>query len=154
MHVFCKYYSDLTLRACRFVAKVFQFKATVWPKVASELTYEAQKFQNFLGEHPPDSLSCFCIPYCKQLKAGRGLGTRLLANVVCPRCALVSAVFWLRHCSYASQFLHTRRIISAMFSSYCVATTHTTTHSPSHQHALHTQHYPTHCLPKPSSAHI
>ena len=30
-------------------------------------------------------------------RAGRGLGTRLLANVVCPRCALASAVFWLRH---------------------------------------------------------
>ena len=34
------------------------------------------------------------------LQAGRGLGTRLLANVVCPRCALASAMFWLRHCRY------------------------------------------------------
>ena len=30
---------------------MLQFKATVWPKVASESTYEAQ---NFLGEHLPD----------------------------------------------------------------------------------------------------
>ena len=29
-------------------------------------------------------------------RAGRGLGTRLLANIVCPCCALASAVFWLR----------------------------------------------------------
>ena len=77
------------------MVEVLQLKAMVWPKVASESTYEAQKVQNFLGEHPPEPPSCFCIP---QLKAGRGLGTRLLANVVCQRCALASAVFWLRHC--------------------------------------------------------
>ena len=79
------------------MVEVLQFKVTVWPKVASESTYEAQKFQNFLGDHTPDPLSCFCIPYCKRPKAGRGLGTRLLANIVCPRCALASAVSWLRH---------------------------------------------------------
>ena len=57
MRVCCKYYSDLTLRARRFgMVEVLQFKATVWPKVASESTYEAQKFQNFLGEHPQTPL--------------------------------------------------------------------------------------------------
>ena len=53
-----------------------------------------KNFKNFLGEHPPDPPS-----YFRWLKAGRGLGTRILANVVCPRCALASAVFWLRHCT-------------------------------------------------------
>ena len=76
------------------MVEVLQFKATVWPKIASESTNEAQKFQNFLGEHPPDPPSCFCFPYCKWLKAGRGLGTRLLTSLVrCPRYALASAVF-------------------------------------------------------------
>ena len=69
MRVCCKYYSDLMLRARRFVAKVLQFKATVWPKVASESTYEAQKFQNFLGEHPPDPPSCFCISVLQSAKS-------------------------------------------------------------------------------------
>ena len=49
MRVCCKYYSDLTLRAqarSKGIVKVLQFKATVWPKIASESTYEAQKFQN------------------------------------------------------------------------------------------------------------
>ena len=70
MRVCCKYYSDLTLRAkvcSKGVVKMLQFKATVWPKIASESTCEAQKFQNFLGEHPPDLPSLFCIPYCKRL---------------------------------------------------------------------------------------
>ena len=83
MRVCCKYYSDLTLRAqvhSKGMVEVLQFKATVWPKVASESTYEAQKFQHFLGDHP-QTPSCFCIPYCKRLKAGLGLGSRLLANV-------------------------------------------------------------------------
>ena len=49
-----RYYSDLTLRARRFVyskgiVEVLQYKATVWPKVAPESTKEAQKFQNFGG---------------------------------------------------------------------------------------------------------
>ena len=91
--------SDNTFDIGKGTVEVLQFKATVWPKVASESTYEAQKFQNFLGEHTPDPPSCFCIPYSKGLKVGRGLGRRLLlANVMCPRCALASAVFWLRHC--------------------------------------------------------
>ena len=50
MRVCCKYYSDLTLRAqvrSKGMVEVLQFKATVWPKVASESTYETQKFQNF-----------------------------------------------------------------------------------------------------------
>ena len=67
------------------MVEVLQFKATVWPKVASELTYEAQNFQNFLGKHPPDPPNFFYIPYCKRLKAGQGLGTRLFTNVVCSR---------------------------------------------------------------------
>ena len=36
------------------MVEVLRFKATAWPKVASESTYEVQKVQNFLGEHPPD----------------------------------------------------------------------------------------------------
>ena len=46
MRVCCKYYSDLTLRAQvrKGMVEVLQFKATVWPKVDSESTYEAQKF--------------------------------------------------------------------------------------------------------------
>ena len=88
---------------------MLQFKATVWPKVATESTYEALKFQNFLGDHPPDPPSCFCIPYCKRLKAGRGLGTRPLANVVCPRFALASAVFWLRHWCTAARCVKKER---------------------------------------------
>ena len=36
---------------------------TVWPKIASELTWEAQNIQNFLGEHAPDPLlSCIEFP--------------------------------------------------------------------------------------------
>ena len=75
---------------------MLQFKATVWPKVASESTYEAHKFQNFLEEHPPDPPSCFCFRTASGLKLG-GAWVRDLANVR-PRCALASAVFWLRHC--------------------------------------------------------
>ena len=91
MCVCCKYYSDLTLHTqvrSKGMVKVLQFKVTVWPKVASELTYDTQKFQDCLwGSIPQTPPSCFCIPYipyCKWLKAGRGLGLRLLANVVCP----------------------------------------------------------------------
>ena len=52
------------------------------------------------------------------------------------------------------QLLHTRHTVSAMLSSNCVAATHNTTHSPctstcTTHPALHTQHYPTHCLPPP-----
>ena len=61
MRVCCKYYSDLTLRARKFV---LQFKATVWPNIASESTCEAQ---NFLVEHPPRPPSFFCIPYRNRL---------------------------------------------------------------------------------------
>ena len=67
-----------------------QFKATLWPKVASESTYEAQKFQNFLGE-PPDHPSPFCTRTASGLKPGGAW--------VCPRCALALPVFWLRHCT-------------------------------------------------------
>ena len=35
--------------------EVLQFKATVWPKVASESTYEAQNFQKFLGGGIPQT---------------------------------------------------------------------------------------------------
>ena len=66
---------------------MLQFKATVRPKVASESTYEAQNFQNFLGDHPSDHPNFLCIPYCKRVKAGQGLGTRLFTDVVHPRCA-------------------------------------------------------------------
>ena len=43
------------------MVEVLQFMAMVWSKVASEFTQEAQKFQNVLGEYPPDPPSCFCI---------------------------------------------------------------------------------------------
>ena len=39
------------------MAEVLQFKAMVWPKVSPESTEEAQKFQIFLGEHPPNPRS-------------------------------------------------------------------------------------------------
>ena len=99
MCVCCKYYSDLTLRAqvhSKGMVEVLQFKATVWPKIASELTYEAQKFQNFLGEHPPDPLvsSAFCTA-SGLIKAGWGLGTRL------KQCAHAVPWHWL-HSGYAT----------------------------------------------------
>ena len=49
------------------MVEVLQFKATVWPKVASESTYETQKFKNFLGDDAP---SCFCIYTASGLKLG------------------------------------------------------------------------------------
>ena len=52
------------------MVEVLQFKATVWPKVASESTYEAQKFQNFLGEHPPDPPSFSPFRAASGLKLG------------------------------------------------------------------------------------
>ena len=51
------------------------------------------------------------------------------------------------------QFLHSRQTISAMLSiatTLQLPTTYLTPHA--HQHALHTQHYPPHCLPQPSYA--
>ena len=70
MRVCFKCYSDLnavrTQVRSKAMVKVLQFKATVWPKVASESIYEAHKFQDFLEEHPPDSPRW----YCKWLKAG------------------------------------------------------------------------------------
>ena len=81
------------------IGEVLQFEATVWPKIASESTYEAQKFPNFLGEHPPDPLVYSAFRTASGLiKAGWGLGMRLVTNVVCPCCALTLAVFWMRHC--------------------------------------------------------
>ena len=85
------------------------------------------KFKNskiFWGSIPQSPLySCFCIPYCKWLEAEWGLGTRLLANIVCPRCALTSAVFWLRHCSKAQHKLSLKlgpaHIILALLTSVC-----------------------------------
>ena len=73
---------------------MLQFKATVWPKIASESTYEAQKFQNFLREHPPD------IPAFRTasglIKAGRGLGMRVSTRkrsvpTLCPGIGFVLA---------------------------------------------------------------
>ena len=72
MRVCCKYYSDLTLRARKFV---LQFKATVWPNIASESTYEAQ---NFCGSIPQDPLVSSAFRTAIGLiKAGRGLGTSI-----------------------------------------------------------------------------
>ena len=64
IRVCCKYYSDLTL--CTQVCSegmviVLQFKATVWSKVAPDWARKLKNFKNFLGEHPPDPPSCFCI---------------------------------------------------------------------------------------------
>ena len=47
-------YATRTQVRSKGMVEVLQFKATVWPKVVSESTYEAQKFKKFLGEHPPD----------------------------------------------------------------------------------------------------
>ena len=101
MRVCRKYYSDLTLRAqvrSECMAKVLQFKAMVWPKVAPDRARKLKNFNIFWGSIPQTLLVASAFPYCKRLKAGRGLGTRLLANVVCPCCALASAALWLRHC--------------------------------------------------------
>ena len=110
--VWCKYYSDLTLRARRFVAKawlkleVLQFKATVWPAKVAPDRARKLKIPKFSGGAPPPTpqtlLVVSAFPCCKRLKAGRGLGTRLLANVVCSCCALALAALWLRHCSEAT----------------------------------------------------
>ena len=89
--------TTVTLRCTRrLVARVLHFKATVWPQNRPMMLKNSKIFWGSIPHIP--LYSCFCIPYCKWLKAGRGLGTRLLANVVCPRCALASAVFWLCHC--------------------------------------------------------
>ena len=60
--------------------KCFWFKVTLWPKLASEPTWEAQQFQN------QTSLvaSAFCTP--------------VMTNVVCPWYALTSAVIRLCLC--------------------------------------------------------
>ena len=81
---------------------------------AGQFFPKSPKKKIFLGEHPTDPPKCFfhrsllrnlvyaSFPNCKRRKARRGLGTRLLANVVCPYCALASAVFWLRSCVHAA----------------------------------------------------
>ena len=97
------------------MVEVLQFKAMVWPKVPSKSTYETQ---NFLEEHPPDPPSCFCIPYCKRLKGGRGLGTA--QTLVFPRCALASAVFWLRHCRGVPLFVASGRPDTVVLSEYII----------------------------------
>ena len=56
--------------------------AMVWPKLVSEPTWEAVKFQ---GNMPPDA-SALC--------------TEVRTNVVCPCCALAPAVSWLHHCHF------------------------------------------------------
>jgi len=106
MRVCRKYYSDLTLCTqvrSECMAKVLQFKAMVWPKVAPDQARKLKNSNIFWGSIPQTLLVASAFPYCKQLKAARGLGTRLLANVVCPCCALASAVLWLRHCGHGPQ---------------------------------------------------
>ena len=112
MRVCFKCYSDLnavrTQVCSKAMVKVLQFKATVWPKVASESTYEAHKFQNFLEEHPPDSPRCFCFRTASGLKLG-GLGTRprkrvptlcpgigrvLATPLACPQWSMVPSPRW------------------------------------------------------------
>ena len=91
-------------------------QATVWRKVVPESTLEAQKFQHFLGEHPPDPPSCFYISVLPAAESWAGpslawpdrsgharLGGAWVRNysrtlLVCPRCAMASAALWLRHC--------------------------------------------------------
>ena len=51
-----------------------QFKATVWPKVASESTYEVQKFSGGASPRPPYFL---LHPYCKRLSRGGGAGYKV-----------------------------------------------------------------------------
>ena len=76
-----------------------QFKATVWPKVASESTYEAQKFQNFMREHPPDPLLASAFRTASGLKLG-GAWVRGYSQTQCAH-----AVPWHRLCSgYATVF--------------------------------------------------
>ena len=73
---------------------MLQFKATVWPKIASESTYEAQKFQNFLGEQPPDPPAFRAASGL--IKVGRGLGMRVSTRkhsvpTLCPGIGFVLA---------------------------------------------------------------
>ena len=82
---------------------MLQFKATVWPKIASESTYEAQKFQNFLGEHPPDP-PAFCTA-SGLIKAGRGLGTGVSTRnrsvpTLCPDIGFILATPLVAHSRY------------------------------------------------------
>ena len=64
--------------------QVLQYKATVWPKVAP----------NFLGEHPPDPPSCFCISVLQATKSWAGPGHEVTGKhnvpTLCPGidCAL------------------------------------------------------------------
>ena len=53
--------------------------------VASEQSWGAVKFQ---GENAPDRLNA------------SALHTEVCTNVVCPCCALASAMSWLRHCAH------------------------------------------------------
>ena len=57
-------YATRTQVRSKGMVEVLQFKTTVWPKVVSESTYEAQKFKNFLGvasPRPPLVASAFPI---------------------------------------------------------------------------------------------
>jgi len=57
------YYTRAQVRSEGLVI-VLQFKATVWPKVASESTYlESSKIPKFSGEHPTDPLSASFIDH-------------------------------------------------------------------------------------------
>ena len=67
--------------------------------MASEPTWEAVKFQNFLGEDAPRP------PYAFNFRT----------NIVCPCCALATAMSWLRHWkSYMSL-----RKVNAVLSGEC-----------------------------------
>ena len=98
MHVCCKYYSDLTLRARRLVVKALSkcsnSRRRYGLKIASESTYEAQKFQNLLGEQPPDPPAFRAASGL--IKAGRGLGMRVSTRkhsvpTLCPGIGFVLA---------------------------------------------------------------
>ena len=88
MRVCCKYHSDLTLHAqvrSKGMVKVLQFKATVWPKVASESTYEAQKFQGSISQTP---LVASAFHTASSLKLGwawvRGYSQTYSVPTLCP----------------------------------------------------------------------
>ena len=87
MRVWCKYYSDLTLRARRFVAKawlkleVLQFKVTVWSaKVAPDRARKLKNSKIFWGSTPPppppppDLPSCLCISVLQAAESWAGPG--------------------------------------------------------------------------------
>ena len=79
------------------MVEVLQLKAKAWPKVASESTYEAQKFQNVTGEHPPDPpLVASAFRAASGLKLGGAWVRKRSVPTLCPGigCVLATPLFW------------------------------------------------------------